>query len=44
MLKTEDKGKVKWFVDKFRYDRLKELTTIEKDLKSTSNTIKDGDL
>jgi hypothetical protein len=45
VLKTWEDGKVKWFVDKFRYDGLKESTTasLEKDLKPTTDTTKEGD-
>jgi hypothetical protein len=38
VLKTWDEGKVKWFIDKFRYDGLKESKPIEK-----SDTTKEGD-
>jgi hypothetical protein len=43
VLKTWEEGKVKWFVNRFRYDGLKESTTIEKDSKPTSDTTKEGD-
>jgi hypothetical protein len=39
VLKTWDDGKVKWFIDKFGYDGLKETTPIEK-----VDTTKEGDV
>ena len=43
VLKTWEEGKVKWFIDKFGYDGLKESTTTDSKLIEKSDTTKEGD-
>src|SRR5207253_6330099 len=43
ILKTWEEERIKWFVNKFKYDRLKETTTTYTQ-EQKSNTTKDGNI